>query len=418
MFCSDRPKDPVPSYLSGEAREKFVRYPCGGAEEVLFRVGYLIGSSDWHSIDRMLRDRMRTVFVVSSCCVVLCLLAERSNSALNESESVQSVVQRLEHLNWIYANKRNHQKDSTNKINYELYVTPVMSETERQRARNPLLSWLANVLNFAGVGQTSEVQEDSPVTKPDYCSACTCGVSPITSRIVGGVKADIKEFPWMVQLLYRGTYYCGGTLISDRYILTAAHCVLNFKAAQITVKLYDVQHSKMVIRAVEKLHGNNGFSLDTFNNDIALVKLHNAVNVVERFVTVCLPTPGKSYANKEGTVTGWGKLANGSLSQVLQKVQVPIMTNAQCKKSAYRASRITDNMMCAGFPDGGHDACQGDSGGPLQIGDTSLREVVGIVSWGEGCAKPNYPGVYTRVNRYLQWIKNNSRDGCLCDPPE
>ncbi|XP_058839014.1 transmembrane protease serine 9-like [Topomyia yanbarensis] len=304
-------------------------------------------------------------------------------------------------------------RDDYNKINYEVYVTPVMSQHAKLRARNPLLSWLANVLTFGG-GQP----EDPQLSKPEAnCPKCTCGVSLVTSRIVGGIKADINEFPWMAMLLYRGTFYCGGSLISDRYVLTAAHCVLNFKPNQITVKVFDPKKSAMVPRAVEKLYGNERFSLDTFNNDIALVKLQSALDVKDQFVTVCLPTPGKNFGGLEGMVTGWGKLSNGSLSHTLQQVKVPIMTNQQCKKSAYRASRITDNMMCAGYSDGGRDACQGDSGGPLQVGDASEREIVGIVSWGEGCAKPNYPGVYTRVNRYLQWIKNNAKDGCLCDPP-
>lgn len=185
-----------------------------------------------------------------------------------------------------------------------------------------------------------------------------CGVSLVTSRIVGGVKADILEFPWMVMLLYKGTFYCGGSLVSDRYVLTASHCVLNFKPSQITVKIYDPANSRMVSRTVEKLYGNDRFNLDTFNNDIALVRLLQPVNVVDQYVTVCLPTPGKNFAGMDGTVAGWGKLSNGTLSQTLQQVKVPIMTNQQCKKSAYRATRITDNMMCAGYSEGGRDACQ------------------------------------------------------------
>ncbi|XP_053698575.1 trypsin-1-like [Sabethes cyaneus] len=341
------------------------------------------------------------VFVVCKLLVLMCCRAEHVS---------ERRLERLKNLNRIYGVPS--ESDDTNRINYEVYVTPVMSQYAKLRARNPLLSWLANVLTFGGQAET----QDSP--KPGHsCPKCTCGVSLVTSRIVGGIKADINEFPWMAMLLYRGTFYCGGSLISDRYVLTAAHCVLNFKPNQITVKLFDPKSSMMVPKAVEKLYGNERFSIDTFNNDIALVKLQSSLNVQDHFITVCLPTPGKNFAGMEGTVTGWGKLSNGTLSQTLQRVTVPIMTNQQCKKSAYRASRITDNMMCAGYPEGGRDACQGDSGGPLQVGDASQREIVGIVSWGEGCAKPNYPGVYTRVNRYLQWIKNNAKDGCLCEPP-
>lgn len=357
------------------------------------------------------------IFVIVVCGLVIVLTCFKSTSVNSESSSVLGleVPSRWDSLNRLFSSKQSDAKEERNQVNYEVYVTPVMSRHVELRAKNPLLSWLANVLNFGGA--QSEV-EQNPEPKPGDCPKCTCGVSLVTSRIVGGVVADINEFPWMAMLHYRGTFYCGGTLISDRYVLTAAHCVLNFKPSQITVKVYDTREARMVTKAVEKLHGNDRFNLDTFNNDIALVKLQRTLNVKDHFVTLCLPTPGKSFSGLDGTVSGWGKLSNGSLSHTLQQVKVPIMTNQQCKKSAYRASRITDNMMCAGFPDGGHDACQGDSGGPLQVGDANAREIVGIVSWGEGCAKPNYPGVYTRVNRYLQWIKSNAKDGCLCDPPE
>lgn len=355
------------------------------------------------------------IFVIVVCKLAI-LTCWGHITVSSESDSVQATqtVDRLEDLNRLYGAKRNYGEEERNKVNYDVYVTPVMSRYAKLRSRNPLLSWLANVLNFGGA--QSETGSDV-AAKPAECPKCTCGVSLLTSRIIGGIKADISEFPWMAMLHYRGTFYCGGSLISDRYVLTAAHCVLNFKPNQITVKLYDTRGARMVSKAVEKLYGNTRFNLDSFNNDIALVKLQNTLNVKDDYVTLCLPSPGKTFSGLDGTVTGWGKLSNGSLSNTLQQVKVPIMTNPQCKKSAYRPSRITDNMMCAGYPEGGQDACQGDSGGPLQVGDASFREIVGIVSWGEGCAKPNYPGVYTRVNRYLQWIKTNAKDACLCEPP-
>lgn len=148
----------------------------------------------------------------------------------------------------------------------------------------------------------------------------------------------------------------------------------------------------------------------------------------------------------------------GSISETLQEVSVPIMSNAQCRKTGYGEKRITDNMLCAGIPEGGKDSCQvmwtrlyfmkrlirltfdiffnvqGDSGGPLHVVNKTLYQVAGVVSWGEGCAQPNYPGVYwyvyrtpynehkfwtkwilfSRVNRYGTWIKTNTRDACHC----
>lgn len=130
----------------------------------------------------------------------------------------------------------------------------------------------------------------------------------------------------------------------------------------------------------------------------------------------------------------------GDISPTLQEVSVPILSNSECRKSGYGSSRITDNMLCAGFKDGDKDSCQvgkfnehekksigphetkfimqfpiqGDSGGPLHIVNESVYHVVGVVSWGEGCAQPNYPGVYSRVNRYGTWIRSNTRDACYC----
>ena len=92
------------------------------------------------------------------------------------------------------------------------------------------------------------------------------------------------------------------------------------------------------------------------------------------------------------------------------------MTNAECRKAGYFRFQISNNMMCAGYLEGGKDSCQGDSGGPLHVIDknTGKYQEIGIVSWGNGCAQKRYPGVYTRVSRYLRWINFNTRDACLC----
>ncbi|KAG8231375.1 hypothetical protein J437_LFUL008923 [Ladona fulva] len=125
-----------------------------------------------------------------------------------------------------------------------------------------------------------------------------------------------------------------------------------------------------------------------------------------------------SYSGMTGIVTGWGKTSEGApTSNFLQEVQVPIYSNAQCKSDSYYGStRITDNMMCAGYKSGSKDSCQGDSGGPMQVDNNGSYEIVGVVSWGEGCARPGYPGVYTRVNRYLTWIEKKTNGSCFCTP--
>lgn len=118
----------------------------------------------------------------------------------------------------------------------------------------------------------------------------------------------------------------------------------------------------------------------------------------------------------QGVVTGWGAIREGGpTSDTLQEVQVPIMSNSECRKSKYGERRITDNMLCAGYKDGGKDSCQGDSGGPLHVVQHGQHQLAGVVSWGEGCAKGGYPGVYARVNRYGTWIRSLTKKACYCN---
>lgn len=125
----------------------------------------------------------------------------------------------------------------------------------------------------------------------------------------------------------------------------------------------------------------------------------------------------------EGTLTviaGWGRVAESKpVSDVLRSVIVPVWGQEECKSSGYGEKRITDNMMCAGYHNGDKDACQGDSGGPMAMeGATGSMEVIGVVSWGRGCARPNLPGVYTRIVNYLPWIKEQVGEACYCQPRE
>ncbi|PSN57574.1 hypothetical protein C0J52_00495 [Blattella germanica] len=115
-----------------------------------------------------------------------------------------------------------------------------------------------------------------------------------------------------------------------------------------------------------------------------------------------------------GTVVGWGRTSEGGmLPALVQEVQVPILSLQQCRQMKYRPQRITQNMVCAGK--GTQDSCQGDSGGPLLVNSADDKlEIVGIVSWGVGCGRPGYPGVYTRVSRYSDWVKRNMKDSCFC----
>uniref|UniRef100_A0A8C7WUC4 Zgc:100868 n=1 Tax=Oryzias sinensis TaxID=183150 RepID=A0A8C7WUC4_9TELE len=149
------------------------------------------------------------------------------------------------------------------------------------------------------------------------------------------------------------------------------------------------------------------YNSNTNDNDIALLQLSSPVTFNNYITPVCLASTNSTFYSGVNTwVTGWGNIGSGvslPAPQTLQEVQVPIVGNRQCKCS-YGAGSITDNMVCAGLLAGGKDSCQGDSGGPLVIKQNNLWIQGGVVSFGQGCAEPNYPGVYTRVSQYQTWI--------------
>merc|ERR1711874_46945 len=152
-------------------------------------------------------------------------------------------------------------------------------------------------------------------------------------------------------------------------------------------------------------------------NDIALIKLSRPVNFSSEVLPVCLPPRTPTYTNKVATVTGWGTTSSGgSTSDVLREVDVRVWSNLECERTQY-GSAIKDTMLCAASQHGhgGQDSCQGDSGGPLVFQDGgSNYDLIGVVSWGNGCGLQNFPGVYTRVSKYLDWIKTNTQDGTYC----
>ncbi|XP_017005930.3 trypsin-1 [Drosophila takahashii] len=252
------------------------------------------------------------------------------------------------------------------------------------------------------------------------CSDCVCGIANIQKRIVGGQETEVHQYPWVAMLLYGGRFYCAASLLNDQFLLTASHCVYGFRKERISVRLLEhdrkMSHMQKIDRKVAEVITHPKYNARNYDNDIAIIKLDEPVEFNEILHPVCMPTPGRSFKGENGIVTGWGALkVGGPTSDTLQEVQVPILSQDECRKSRY-GNKITDNMLCGGYDEGGKDSCQGDSGGPLHIVASGTREhqIAGVVSWGEGCAKAGYPGVYARVNRYGTWIKNLTKQACLC----
>ncbi|XP_068150079.1 trypsin-1 [Drosophila tropicalis] len=260
---------------------------------------------------------------------------------------------------------------------------------------------------------------DAKAFRVNRCASCTCGV-PNVNRIVGGTQVRTNKYPWIAQII-RGTFlFCGGTLINDRYVLTAAHCVHGMDMNGVSVRLLQLDRSSThlgITRAVAFANAHAGYNPVTLVHDIALLRLAQPVALVDVMRPICLPSNFlQNFDFQKAIVAGWGlSQEGGSTSSVLQETTVPIITNAQCRATSYR-SMIVDTMLCAGYVrSGGRDACQGDSGGPLIVRDQRIFRQAGVVSFGYGCAKPDAPGVYTRTSRYLDWIAANTRDSCYCE---
>lgn len=244
-----------------------------------------------------------------------------------------------------------------------------------------------------------------------------CGSAPLNkkTRIVGGETADPGSWPWQVSLQRNGFHFCGGSLITEEYILTAAHCFQGsgYTTSGLAVVLGEdslsTSSSNQVSRSVSRIINHGGYDSDSNNNDISLLKLSSPVTFTDYIQPVCLTAADTSPdVGSNVWVTGWGTLSSGGSSpDRLQEVQVPVVSQSQCA-SSYGSQNIdiNDNMLCAG--EAGKDSCQGDSGGPLVYKINGTWAQGGVVSFGIGCALSSFPGVYARVSQYMTWISENT----------
>jgi secreted trypsin-like serine protease len=238
------------------------------------------------------------------------------------------------------------------------------------------------------------------------------------TRIVGGTEATPGAWPWQARITYFGSAWCGGSLFDRQWVVTAAHCVSgrSLTAFQIILGDHDATRSEgteQTFTAAE-IQVHPSYNSGTQDSDVALIRLSSAATLNTRVALVTLAqAPGDNALMNAGTdaiTTGWGATSEGgSGSNVLRQVTVPIVSNTTCNSSVAYNGLITANMLCAGRQAGGVDSCQGDSGGPLVVrAPDGIWRLVGIVSWGYGCAEPNKYGVYTRVVNFTNWIRRPS----------
>ncbi|XP_072535268.1 mannan-binding lectin serine protease 2-like [Salminus brasiliensis] len=269
--------------------------------------------------------------------------------------------------------------------------------------------------------------KDNDIIIVPSCSP-VCGhhkLSPGAGRILGGQKAPPGSFPWQVFFLPSSSERAGAFVIGEKWIMTAAH---NFKSVTIplstkTIKAYvghnvPRERSQFIKLNISSIHihplYNNTDDKD-YDNDIALMKLNTPITFTEKVRPLCLPPKSAEMIDRLGWVSGFGLKEEHTVSHELRYVRLPIVDQKTCGdsidnewkrlgKQGEKILRLTDNMFCAGFGEGGQDACSGDSGSAFVVEQNGVHWAMGIVSWGMDCGKDDTYGVYTKISQYLDWI--------------
>ncbi|MEQ2254691.1 hypothetical protein ILYODFUR_006185 [Ilyodon furcidens] len=245
------------------------------------------------------------------------------------------------------------------------------------------------------------------INRSEYSKAVD-GLLPWT---VGGEVGKKGESPWQVLVLNaRGAFHCGGVLIGENWVLTAAHCLEN--NYKFSVRLGDYERMRNegteVLLRVSKIFKHPNYNTRTVDNDIALLRLQSPAPFSKYIVPICLP--GRPLAEKvlhlNGTttvVTGWGKDESGKHSSALNVIKVPLVNHTFCSQQMF-PHELSSNVLCAGILGKRIDACEGDSGGPMVTLYRNTWFLIGLVSWGDGCGMTDKFGIYTKVSNYNEWI--------------
>ncbi|XP_034035369.1 coagulation factor VII [Thalassophryne amazonica] len=257
-----------------------------------------------------------------------------------------------------------------------------------------------------------KLDHENSTCLPRVSVPCGRPLVHVIPRVVNGYICPKGHCPWQALLSENHVYKCGAIVVSPQWILTAAHCVWQKPAAvfHVTVGEHDQRQVEGTeqVRRVSKVLIHYGYNQTNYDSDLALLKLYRPIKLGTYVVPICLPALNTSFSRTLAsvrlyTVSGWGRLAqSGPSSKVLQRLELPRVPLQECR--AHTKFNITRNMLCAGLKDGGQDACQGDSGGPLVTRYKKTWFLMGVVSWGKGCANKNRYGVYTRVSSFLEWI--------------
>ncbi|XP_051961306.1 acrosin [Xyrauchen texanus] len=228
-------------------------------------------------------------------------------------------------------------------------------------------------------------------------------------RITGGHSALEGSWPWQVSIQWMSSHICGGSIISHQWVVTASHCFKNrnnYKLRVVAGLNYRFSQRKDVqYRSVQQVILHEMFNPSNYDNDVALLQLHRPLYFTNYVQPVCIienEMDEKQLNFSLCYITGWGSsVSEGMLANALQEAEVELIDTITCNQRGWYNGHVNDNMICAGFDQGGVDTCQGDSGGPLQCYSEDLERfyLYGVTSHGEDCALPRKPGIYTRASR-------------------
>lgn len=281
----------------------------------------------------------------------------------------------------------------------------------------------------ASLAQTVDTLANDPAIKGSdpYEETVRRYLKKDVKKIINGKQAPAGAFPWQVSLGVSwitdpyAAHFCGGSVLSERWIVTAAHCAVRLTPSQIVVtagtnRLVDGATRRNINRII--VHKN--YNRIRSDNDIALLELRDPLPMGMPIQRVDLLRPSEEVGltvTSVLTVTGWGAITEGGgpVRDLEYLDDLPFVPLETCNSTQAYNGRITTNMICAGFRAGGKDSCQGDSGGPLTLGSGTSLRLAGIVSWGDGCAQPDRVGVYTRVANYVEWVQACVSNSATCN---
>ncbi|CAL8126065.1 unnamed protein product [Orchesella dallaii] len=294
-----------------------------------------------------------------------------------------------------------------------------------------LILWLLSFLQVSS-GSTNETTIKEILDKAhrikNEVNYCDCGSkSRQDVKIVGGVLSKQHCWPWVAAIVRVSKtkapkIVCGSSIISKKYLLTAAHCVEYMEQVgvdnfRVVLGTNDINEDDTFQMEVASVIIHPRFDEKTLANDIGLVELTSSLEFSQSILPICVtPQIGVPFLNQSAIVAGWGSTSFGGSTTTMQmQIMVDVISNTECQTHYVNETEITKTMMCARRTN--KDSCQGDSGGPLFLlkeDSTASYIQIGIVSFGKGCADSKYPGIYTRLSRFTRWIRSvvGNDDSC------